>query len=88
MLRPLFLFYGTLRATTLLPTVLTLLDRKLTARGVFAGVLTSLCIGLPVFAAGNLQGIASLKTIGSLLAVLLSGVIALALSPKWEVSGK
>lgn len=84
----LFLFYGTLRATTLLPTVLTLLDKKLTARGVFAGVLTSLCIGLPVFAAGNLQGIASLKTIGSLLAVLLSGVIALALSPKREVSGR
>lgn len=82
----LFLFYGTLRATTLLPTVLTLLDRKLTARGVFAGVLTSLCVGLPVFAVGNIQGIASCKTAGSLLAVLLSGVVALALSPGREAA--
>ena len=43
----LFLFYGTLRASTLLPTVMTLLGKKLTGKGVFAGVLTALCVGLP-----------------------------------------
>jgi len=46
----LFLFYGTLRASTLLPTVMTLLGKKLTGKGVFAGVLTALCVGLPIFA--------------------------------------
>ncbi len=46
----LFLFYGTLRASTLLPTVMTLLGKKLTARGVFVGVIASLCFGAIGFA--------------------------------------
>lgn len=78
----LFLFYGTLRATTLLPTVLTLLNKRLSARGVHVGVLASLCLGLPLFAWGSLANIAALKTIGSLTSVLTSGIVALALSRK------
>ena len=61
----LFLFYGTLRASTLLPTVMTLLGKRLSAGGVYAGVLTALCVGLPIFACGNLMDIPALKTIGS-----------------------
>ena len=76
----LFLFYCTLRATTLLPTVLTLAGKKLSGAGVFAGVVTSFCIGLPVFAYGNLHNLAAWKTAGSLLTVLLSGALALAFS--------
>ena len=78
----LFLFYCTLRATTLLPTVMTLTGKKLSGRGVFAGVVTSFCVGLPVFAYGNLHNLAAWKTAGSLLTVLLSGAVALALSRK------
>lgn len=78
----LFLFYGTLRASTLLPTVLTLLDKKLTANGVFAGVVSALCVGLPIFAVGNLMNHAVLKTVGSLTTVLLSGIVALTVSGK------
>lgn len=78
----LFLFYGTLRASTLMPTVLTLLDRKLSTNGVFTGVVASLCIGLPVFAAGNIANIPTLKTAGSLITVLLSGIVALLSSRK------
>lgn len=78
----LFLFYGTLRASTLLPTVLTLLGKKLTANGVFAGVVSALCVGLPIFAVGNLLNHSVLKTVGSLTTVLLSGIVALALSRK------
>ncbi len=76
----LFLFYGTLRASTMLPTVLTLLDKKLSARGVVAGVLSSLCIGLPVFAVGNIWNIPTMKTVGSLITVLLSGLVAVMLT--------
>ena len=36
----LFLFYGTLRASTLLPTVLTLKGVRLTSRGIIAVVIT------------------------------------------------
>lgn len=78
----LFLFYGTLRASTLLPTVMTLLGKRLSANGVFAGVLVSLCVGLPVFAYGNIAGVAMAKTAGSLIAVLSSGVVALLASRK------
>lgn len=78
----LFLFYGTLRASTLLPTVMTLLGKKLSAGGVFAGVLTALCVGLPIFAYGNIAGIPALKTAGSLTTVLSSGIVAVIASRK------
>ncbi|MDF2984901.1 MAG: hypothetical protein K0R50_411 [Eubacterium sp.] len=78
----LFLFYGTLRASTLLPTVMTLLGKKLSARGVFIGVLISLCLGLPIFAYGNIFNIALYKTIGSLTTVLMSGIVAVLASRK------
>ena len=78
----LFLFYGTLRASTLLPTALTLLGKRLNANGVFAGIVASLCIGLPIFAVGNIWNIAAYKTAGSLITVLLSGAVALAFSRK------
>lgn len=78
----LFLFYGTLRASTLFPTVLTLLGKKLNANGVFIGIVASLCIGLPIFAVGNLLDLSLFKTIGSLTTVLLSGLIALLISRK------
>ena len=78
----LFLFYGTLRASTLLPTVMTLLGKRLSADGVYAGILTALCVGLPIFACGNLMDIPALKTIGSLTTVLSSGAVALIASRK------
>lgn len=78
----LFLMYGTLRAATLLPTVFTLKGIKLTPQGVVAGIISALIIGLPVFGYGNIQGIAVYKTAGSLMTVILSGAVALAISGK------
>lgn len=73
-----FLFYGTLRATTLLHTVLTLLGRKLRPSGVVAGVAVALVTGLPVFAYANLTANGPLKAASSLYTVLVSGFIAIA----------
>ncbi len=81
----LFLVYGVLRSTTMLPTVLTLKGKALSARGVFAGVLASLAVGMPVFIMGTIVGNAALKAAGSLCTVLLSGVVSVALSRKGEV---
>lgn len=78
----LFLMYGTLRAATLLPTVFTLKGIKLTPQGVVTGIISALIIGLPIFGYGNIQGIAAYKTVGSLLTVILSGTVALAVSRK------
>ena len=78
----LFLMYGTLRASTLLPTVLTLKGVRLAPQGVVAGVISAMLIGLPVFGYGNIKGIAICKTAGSLLTVILSGAVALAVTRK------
>lgn len=78
----LFLMYGTLRAASLLPTVFTLKGIELKPGGIVAGIISALVIGLPVFGYGNMQGIAVYKTAGSLLTVILSGVVALAVSRK------
>ncbi len=79
----LFLMYGTLRASTLLPTVFTLHGVNLKARGIVAGIISAFIIGLPIFAYGNINGIAAYKTAGSLITVLLSGIVAMAVSRKW-----
>lgn len=74
----LFLFYGTLRASTLLPTVITLL-RKTPAdeAGVFWGILLSIFVGLPIFAYGNFANVTPCIIVGSLATVLASGIITL-----------
>lgn len=78
----LFLMYGTLRASTLLPTVFTLKGVRLASQGIVAGVISAILIGLPVFGYGNINEIAVCKTAGSLLTVSLSGVVALAVTRK------
>lgn len=83
-----FLFYGTLRATTMLPTMLTLLKVKLTSNGVVAGIVTSFAVGLPIFACGTVFDIPEYKTIGSLLTVLLAGFVAVLMSAWRKVHGK
>ena len=75
-----FLVYGTLRATTLLPTVMTLMGKKLRATGVIAGVSVSLLTGLPVFAYATINNLSVLKSCAALYTVLISGIVALALS--------
>lgn len=71
-----FLFYCTFRATTMLPTIMTLLNVKLNGTGVTAGIITALVVGLPIFAYGTISGIATYKTVGSLTTVLSAGIAA------------
>ena len=80
----LFLMYGTFRASTMLPTVMTLKGVKLSAKGVYCGIIIALILGMPIFAYGNIANIAIMKTIGSLTTVLTSGIAALIIS-KLEV---
>jgi len=80
----LFLFYGTLRASTLLPTVMTILDMRLTERGVFWGIVFAIAVGLPIFAYGNFGGGLWWTVGGSLLTVLSSGAVAWLISRQDE----
>ncbi|MBD3173794.1 MAG: hypothetical protein GF320_01330 [Armatimonadia bacterium] len=73
----LFLFYGILRASTLLPTVLTLLGIGLPSRWVFWGIVGSMGVGLPVFAHGNLSGSTTGIVAGALAGMLPAGLVPL-----------
>jgi Na+/proline symporter len=73
----LFLFYGTLRATTLLPTVFTLWKGVAHEKYVYFGLLGSLAVGVPVFAIASLAGSWPWKLVGAGLAVGISGVATL-----------
>lgn len=73
----LFLLYGTLRSSVMLPTVFAILGKRMTERGMFYGILTSMIVGLPVFAYGNLVGNIPLIVASSLFTILASGLIAL-----------
>ena len=55
---------------------------RLNAKGIIAGVVAALAVGLPVFAYGSVLNSGPYKTLGSLLTVLLSGIIALTASGK------
>jgi urea-proton symporter len=72
----LFLFYGTLRAATLLPTLITIFGKKLYGESVFWGIVTSLVIGLPIFVIGKLMGNWQIALTGNLITVFASGVVA------------
>jgi len=71
----LFLFYGTLRASTFAPTVLSLSGRRV--GWIAQAVAASLFLGLPLFAWGTFGDILALRIAGSLTALLASGVVAL-----------
>lgn len=73
----LFLLYGTLRSSVMLPTVLAILDKRMSERGLFYGILTSMIVGLPIFAYGNFTGNIPMIVFGSLFTILASGLMAL-----------
>lgn len=75
----LFIFYGTIRACTLVPTmVMVTVSRPLPERPVFWGILSSLILALPLSAVGNLTGSVPLIVAGSLAAIGISGLFTLA----------
>ena len=73
----LFLLYGTLRSSVMLPSVWAIKGVKMSEAGLFWGILLSLCVGLPIFAYGNLNGNVPMIVTGSLLTIGLSGILSL-----------
>ena len=73
----LFLFYGTLHASTLLPTVLTIKGVKWRESSVFYGICAAIGLGLPMFTHGKITGSTTWIVGGSIPTVALLGVIAL-----------
>lgn len=78
----LFLIYGTLRASVMLPTAFSIAGLNVHEKGMFNGILLAMIIGLPVFAYGNFTGQPLIAVTGSLLTILISGVLSLTLKNK------
>lgn len=73
----LFLLYGTLRSSVMLPTIFAVLGKRMSERGLFYGILTSMIVGLPIFAYGNFSGNIPMIVFGSLFTILASGLMAI-----------
>lgn len=74
----LFLFYGTLRATTLFPTIYALtMPERLIEKYMFYGLLISILIFVPVFGFGNFMGYTHLMVFGAIMTVGSSGIISI-----------
>lgn len=73
----LFMFYGTLRATTLMPTVITIMRGKCRESSIFYGLVGSIGVAVPIYAVSALMGAWQGQLIGALLAVFISGGISL-----------
>lgn len=82
----LFLFYGTLRSSVMLPTIFAIKGRRMSEKGLFWGIVASLAIGLPIFTYGKLCGSVVATVVGSLLTILLSGVMARTIDKKNAIS--
>jgi Na+/proline symporter len=83
----LFLLYGTLRSSVMLPSIWAIKGVKMSEAGLFWGILLSICVGLPIFAYGNLNGNVPMIVTGSLLTIGLSGILSL-FSREREKEGK
>ncbi len=73
----LFLFYGTLRSSTLAPTVLTLFLERVPPWGVFWGVGISITLGLPTYILGELADNVHVKVAANIGIVFVSAVLPL-----------
>jgi urea-proton symporter len=68
----LFLFYGTLRSSTLMPTILTLYLDRIPAWGIFWGVLSAVIFGVPAYVFGELTNNVHMKVAANIGIVLIS----------------
>jgi Na+/proline symporter len=68
----LFIFYGTWRASTMVPTYLTLLWNGLNSRCVFVSIFLCLAVGSPILAFGHIYALPHLVVIGSVSVLVIS----------------
>ena len=68
----LFIFYGTWRASTMIPTYVTLLHGPISSKRVFASIIASMLTGAPLIAYGKLSGSVNAEVAGG-VSVLLIG---------------
>ncbi len=73
----LFLFYGTLRSATFMPTLLVLFRKKMNPNGLFFGIAFAVIFGLPTYLVGQFSGNVDLKVGANIGIVIISLVFPL-----------
>jgi Na+/proline symporter len=68
----LFLFYGTLRSAVLAPTIFALCSTRVTAWGIFLGVVCASVMGVPSYVYGELTGSVDVKIAANIGIVIVS----------------
>ncbi|GBC63043.1 hypothetical protein DENIS_4032 [Desulfonema ishimotonii] len=68
----LFLFYGTLRSSTLMPTLVLLFRKNIPPWGIFWGVALAILLGLPAYLFGQMTGNTGLRVGANIGIVLIS----------------
>ncbi|MBW2967258.1 hypothetical protein KY362_02110 [Candidatus Woesearchaeota archaeon] len=72
---------NTIAACVLVPTILSLYWRRLSAKGVFIGVLTAFIVGIPCFIYGNIINSTAI-TVASAVGIIMISTISCILFPK------
>lgn len=78
----LFLFYGTLRSSTFVPTLLILFKRTINPTGIFWGVLGAMSLGSSLYLYGERINNIHVKVTANIGVILISGAIPLLMSMK------
>ncbi len=73
-LQQLWWIFNTIAAGVLVPTILSLFWKRLSAKGVFWGIIISFIVGLPIFIYGNIIG-NSLLIVSSLLFIIIINLL-------------
>jgi urea-proton symporter len=72
-----FLFFGTLRASVWIPSMVAIIKPKLfTSNGLFYGILVSISVGIPMFTYGKLINNNDIALIGTVIAIFGSFIIS------------
>ncbi|MCP4693127.1 MAG: hypothetical protein GY859_34110, partial [Desulfobacterales bacterium] len=71
----LFLFYGTLRSSTFMPTLMILFGKRVNSTGLFWGVALAIAFGLPLYLTGAVYGVVHLKVGANIGILLISSIL-------------
>jgi Na+/proline symporter len=71
----LFLFYGTLRSSTFLPTILTLYLDRIPSWGIFFGIALAIGLCLPLYVFGEVAGNVGMKVSANIAILIISSML-------------
>ena len=85
-LQHLWWVFNTIAACVVVPTILSLYWRRLTAKGVYYGVLVAFVVGIPLFVYGNVIGSSIIVVLASLFIIGISALFCVIFRTKGDLT--